>query len=112
MKHPLQRAIEYMRENLSQNITLEKLAATVNLSPYYFARLFKEEIGVAPHQYLIQQRVERAKQLLMEGNLNLAQIANYVGFADQSHLSRHFKQQLGISPKVLALYNKNIQNPL
>lgn len=110
VKHSLQRAIDYIKENLSQNITLENLAAVVNLSPYYFARLFKEEIGIAPHQYLIQQRVERAKQLLIEGNLSLAQIANCVGFADQSHLSRHFKQHLGLSPKALALYNRNRQN--
>jgi len=73
----------------------------VHLSPFHLARLFKQVLGVSPHQYLIQVRVNSARSLLSAGSgeRSLAEIAAAVGFADQSHLTRHFKRITGITPR-------------
>jgi len=98
-RYQLQQVTEYIDASLNQGLTLSDLAAIAQLSPNHFARLFKQSTGQTPHQYVIQQRVERAKRLLMEGQLALADIALEVGFAHQSHLNRHFKRWVGVTPK-------------
>ncbi|MBF2004066.1 MAG: helix-turn-helix transcriptional regulator [Chlorogloeopsis fritschii C42_A2020_084] len=107
-KSKLQRAIAYIQEHLDQDISLDEIAAEVNLSSYHFARLFKQSTGSAPHQYQIRCRVERAKELLQQGDMAIADIATYVGFYDQSHLNRHFKRIVGVSPKVIQQNSKNV----
>lgn len=99
MGHPVavQKACDYVRDNLSKNISLSELAQLVNLSPYYLNRLFQRHTGLAPHGYQNVQRVLRAKQLLHTQKA-LRDIALAVGFADQSHFSRHFKRVMGTSP--------------
>ena len=97
--HQLRRVIEYVDAYLDQDLALVELAAIVSLSPNYFTRLFKQSTGFTPHQYVIQQRVERAKRLLLESKLAIADIALEVGFAHQSHLNRHFKRWVGVTPK-------------
>lgn len=69
------------------------------MSPNYFSRLFKETTGITPHQYVIRCRVEEAQDLLRQGKLSIAEIATQVGFVDQSHLNRHFKRLVGVTPK-------------
>ena len=69
------------------------------MSPTYFSRLFKETTGITPHQYVIRCRIDRAKNLLQQGKLSIAEIAKEVGFVDQSHLHRHFKRLVGVTPK-------------
>ena len=69
------------------------------MSPSYFSRLFKQSTGYAPHQYVIRCRVERAKKLLLQEKLTIADIAYSLGFAHQSHLNRHFKRLVGVTPK-------------
>lgn len=97
------RAVEaYIHAHLDQNIALADLADVANLSEFHFARLFKQTTGLPPHQFVIQQRVERAKQLIAAGRLSLAQIAIEVGFSDQSQLNRHFKRHVGVTPKRFA----------
>jgi AraC family transcriptional regulator len=100
---------DYMYDRLDQDISLSELAASVDLSVSYFTRLFKQSLGLAPHQYLIACRVERAKSLLLKSNLTLAEVAHAVGFVDQSHLNRHFKRMMGISPGMLCKQSKNVQ---
>lgn len=95
------RAIDYMHANLNHDISLDVLAQTVNISPSHFRRLFKQATGMAPHQYLIDLRVNRAKELLLTGSFSVNQVAAEVGFADQSHLHRHFKRIFGITPKAV-----------
>lgn len=102
--------VDYIDANLNRNISLAELAATVPLSQYHFAHLFKESIGTSPHQYLIRCRVERAKQLLVMSNLPIAAIAHAVGFASQAHFTYHFKRLVGVTPKVFHSDRKNIKN--
>jgi AraC-like DNA-binding protein len=83
---------------LGQTIDLKALAAEARLSAFHFARAFKQSQGVTPHHFILQRRLEKARQLLEEAQLSLAEIATSVGFADQSHFSRRFRDHVGISP--------------
>jgi len=96
-------AVRYMQDNYSREVPLSDIAAAVHLSPFHLTRLFKQTLGVSPHQYLIQVRVNSARSLLTAGSgeRSLAEVASAVGFADQSHLTRHFKRLLGVTPKQL-----------
>lgn len=96
----LRQVVEYMDAYLDRDLALAELAAVARMSPNYFTQLFKQSTGLTPHQYVIQRRVERAKHLLMEGKGTIADIALQVGFAHQSHLNRHFKRWVGVTPKV------------
>lgn len=82
--HKLVQVIEYIDEYLAQNIGLSELAQVVDMSQYHFARLFKQSVGITPHQYLIRQRVERAKQLLRQRDLSIADVALQCGFANRA----------------------------
>ncbi|MDM9379867.1 AraC family transcriptional regulator [Chlorogloeopsis sp. ULAP01] len=95
------RTIDYMHAHLDQDISLEVLAQSVNLSPSHLRRLFKQATGMAPHQYLINLRINRAKELLLSGGFSVNEVAAEVGFADQSHLHRHFKRIFGVTPKTI-----------
>jgi AraC family transcriptional regulator len=94
-------AIDYLHAHLAEDISLDQLAQSVNLSPSHLRRLFKQATGLAPHQYLLQLRVNRAKELLLTGSFSVGQVATEVGFADQSHLHRHFKRVFGVTPKAV-----------
>lgn len=108
-KYKLQQATDYIHDALDQDLSLSDLAALLQMSPFHFARLFKQSTGLAPHQFIIRCRVERAKELLLHSPLGIADIAAEVGFANQSHLNRHFKRLLGVTPRVALENRKNIQ---
>lgn len=95
------RAVSLAKELLQAQLvappSLEALAAAVNLSPFHFARVFRRATGMPPHTWLMQQRIARARTLLQRGCLPL-EVAMQLGFADQSHLSRQFKQVYGVGP--------------
>jgi AraC family transcriptional regulator len=95
----LQQAIDYIHSHLDQDLSLVELASIINISPTYFASLFKQSMGIAPHQYVIQQRVEQAKFMLSKTDLAIADIASKVGFSSQSHLTQQFKRLTGMTPK-------------
>jgi AraC family transcriptional regulator len=95
----LQQAIDYIHTYLDRDLSLVELAEVINISPVYFARLFRQTIGTSPHQYVIQQRVERAKEMLLKTDLAIADIALEVGFSSQSHLTRQFKRVTGMTPR-------------
>lgn len=97
----LKQVIDYIQDNLAQEISLDAIANYLGISRYYFCRLFKQSTGLSPHQYVIQQRVEQSKQLLLQGEMSIADIAQACGFAHQSHLNRHFKRLTGITPRTL-----------
>ncbi len=76
------------------------MATQLGMSQYYFCRLFRQSMGLPPYRYVIQQRIERAKQLLRsERQRAIADIALDCGFSSQSHLARHFRQMTGVTPK-------------
>ena len=83
---------------LDEPISLAELARACKLSPSHFARAFRQTTGQPPHRWLMEQRIEKAKQLLVDSTLSLAQIAWTCGFADQSHFTRVFAQLVQSSP--------------
>jgi AraC family transcriptional regulator len=95
----LQQAIDYIHTYLNRDLSLAELASVINISPTYFASLFKQAMGISPHQYVIQQRVEHAKLMLSKTDLVIADIALQVGFSSQSHLTQQFKRLTGMTPK-------------
>lgn len=97
-KEKLDQAIDYIQAYLSKNLSLEEMAAELGMSQYYFCHLFKQSMGISPHQYLIQQRVERAKFLLGRSKKSIANIAVECGFANQSHFARYFRRHTGVNP--------------
>lgn len=97
-KSQIELVIEYIRSNLDKNLGLKELALLLHMSPHYFCHLFKQSMGMTPHQYVIKIRVHRAKELLLTGKFSIAQVALMVGFANQSHLNRHFKKIVGVTP--------------
>jgi AraC family transcriptional regulator len=98
-RRKLQQAIDYINTNLDRDLSLSELANLVQISPHYFALLFKQSTGLTPHQYVIKARVNRSKELLQQGELSIADISQIVGFANQSHLNLHFKRLVGVTPK-------------
>jgi AraC family transcriptional regulator len=94
----LQRVTDLMLANLERDVSLSELAAECKLSHSYFTRAFKRSTGESPHRWLLRQRVERAKELLREGDVALSEIAIACGFADQSHFTRVFRSLAGASP--------------
>ena len=95
----LKPVINYISDHLDQDLGLEELAAIAQLSQYHFSRAFKRSTGMSPHQYVIRQRVDRAKLLLRKEKMSICEVAIACGFTHQSHLNRHFKRLTGITPK-------------
>jgi transcriptional regulator GlxA family with amidase domain len=88
----------YVEANLEESITIGRLAGLVGLSRCHFARAFKQSEGMTPHHFLSSCRVRRAQELLVKTDFPLGQVAIAAGFADQSHLSRRFRELVGITP--------------
>lgn len=109
-RHKLNHVLDYIMANLNNSLGLEELAQQVGMSQFYFSRLFKQSLGITPHQYVIQQRVEQAKLLIQKGELSLAEVAYSCGFANQGHFNRHFKLHTGATPKEIARTYKNGKN--
>lgn len=95
----LLQVLAYIHDHLDQDIKLADLAALLNMSQFHFSHLFKQAIGTSPDQYLLQQRVERAKQLLKDSDRSIMDIAFLCGFSSYSHLSKQFRQLTGLTPK-------------
>lgn len=97
-KARLKRVLEYIDANLGKNITLSDLAGVVNMSLYYFAVLFRQSTGLSPHRYILNQRVERAKELLRDQQLSVLDVSINVGFEHQNNFARAFRRVVGVSP--------------
>jgi len=100
-------AIAYMRENLEFSISLVDIARAINRSPSHFARQFRNELGMPPHHYLVNLRIEKAQMLLERTKTSIAEIAFECGFSHQEHLTRFFQRRVGTTP---AAYRRSKQN--
>lgn len=96
--HKVRAAIEYIEAHLNQGLSIDVIAAAVNMSAFRFARGFKKQTGRSPHQFLLERRVEVAKDLLRATDQKLADIAQSVGFANQSHFATVFRQRCRMTP--------------
>jgi AraC family transcriptional regulator len=95
----LARVIQYVNDNLSKDLTLSDLAAVARMNPHHFSRAFKQSTGYPPHRYVNNCRVDRAKRLLTEDRLPLAEVGLSVGFQNQSHFTTLFHRLTGVTPK-------------
>ncbi|BBB89508.1 MAG TPA: AraC family transcriptional regulator [Methylomusa anaerophila] len=103
------RVREYIEDNYTQNISIQILAKLCGLSPFHLIRVFRECVGVPPHLYLKQVRINRAKKLLVRG-FSPAFVAHEVGFVDQSHFSKHFKEIIGITPNKYRKFTQELSS--
>ncbi|MEM6840024.1 MAG: AraC family transcriptional regulator [Cyanobacteria bacterium P01_C01_bin.120] len=95
----LRQALEVIHASLDQPLRLDQIADALGLDVYYFSRLFHQSMGVTPYQYVLRQRVEKAKKLLRNRQLSITEIALECGFTSSSHLARRFRKLVGVSPK-------------
>ncbi|MGH9603518.1 MAG: AraC family ligand binding domain-containing protein [Terriglobales bacterium] len=96
-RQSVERIRHYLTDNYAENISLKRLAEVAGLSPFHLNRTFSRELGLPPHAFQTQVRVLKAKQLLQQER-PIAEVASATGFADQSHLTRHFKRVIGVAP--------------
>lgn len=89
--------VEHLRANLDRPVSLDELASLVSCSTFHLIRIFREQLGVSPHAFLVQLRLERARRL-MERGVPIAEAALSAGLSDQSHLTRKFKARYGVTP--------------
>jgi len=97
----VERVRAHVAEHFAERITLADLARVAEVSPFHLARVVKRGLGLAPHAYVNQVRIRHARVLLARGGAP-AEVALAVGFCDQSHLGRHFKRTVGVSPAQFA----------
>jgi AraC family transcriptional regulator len=98
-KHKLRRVIEFIDENLERDLTLAELAEVAELSPFHFARSFKQTAGSTPIQFLMQRRIDFARRLLVESELPIVEIGLRAGFKNQSHFATLFRKITAMTPK-------------
>jgi AraC family transcriptional regulator len=95
----LRRVLEYIAENIGDDITLVKLAETAGYSPFHFARKFQLAMGITPHRYVSRMRLENAMAELAAGNLSVAEVALNAHFSSQASFTRAFHRATGVTPK-------------
>jgi AraC family transcriptional regulator len=94
----LKKVLEFIDANLDKNLSLSALANTANMNLYYFAVLFRKSMRVSPHQYFLNRRVDRAKQLLHDRKLSVLDVGLQVGFDHANNFARTFRRRTGKSP--------------
>ena len=97
--HILRRVQEFINENLEEDMGLAEIAAVAGLSQFHFARSFRKTTGMTPQQYLMQQRIERAKELLSRADLPIVEVSLRTGFKNQSHFTTLFRKMTKLTPK-------------
>jgi len=97
-KTQLRRSIDYIHANLHRDLTLTEIASVANMSKYHFAKSFRQMAGVAPHQYLVKLRIEKARKMLAHDTVSVEEIASRVGYTDKGNFSRQFLKIVGVSP--------------
>ena len=95
----IEQTLEYIKQNLTANLTLESMAKAACFNPIYFHKLFKSSTGRTLHEYVEDQRIQKSIHLLLSTNMTLTQIAYECGFSSQSYFSYAFKRHTGLSPR-------------
>ena len=90
---------EFIERNLSERFTLADLAGAAYMSRFHFARMFRRTFGISPMEYVLRERIERAKPMLLDRRVSIADVAATFGFCDQSHFTRSFRRIAGCSPR-------------
>jgi AraC family transcriptional regulator len=99
-EHKLRSVQTFLREHISETVHVDELAAVVHMSPFHFARMFKQTTGQTPHLYVVMQRVETAKALLRTTDEPLIEVAAQAGFRTQGHFTGVFRRYTGLTPHV------------
>jgi AraC family transcriptional regulator len=94
----LRKVEDYVRAHLAENISIERLAELAELSPFHFSRVFKDSTGMTPLQFVIRERMLRARQLIRETSGSLIEIALEVGYTSPSHFAEVFRRTVGMPP--------------
>jgi len=97
-RYRLKRVLDYIGDNLTEDLGLSQLAGLAGMSPHYFAELFKRSTGYAPHRYVMLQRIERAKQALRDPERGVTEAGIDAGFQNPSHFAHVFRRFVGVSP--------------
>ena len=98
--YKLKQVINYINDNLDKRIGLEDLSKLLDLSTYYLCREFRNSVGVSPYRYILERRIDKAKELIKNTKLSLADISYESGFSSQSQMTQHFRKTIGVTPKV------------
>jgi AraC family transcriptional regulator len=99
--HRLKRVLAFIEDQLAEDISLDQIASVAGLSPSHTRTLFRRAMRVPLHQFIVQRRVELGRSLLLHSSLSIAEIAQTAGFAHQSHMARHMRRILGVTPRDL-----------
>jgi YesN/AraC family two-component response regulator len=97
-RHRLKRVLDYIAANMAADISLKQLAAVAGMSAHYFAELFRQSTGCAPHRYVLSQRIQRAKERLRDPGISVIDAGLDAGFQNPSHFARTFRKLVGTSP--------------
>lgn len=107
-EHQLRKVDEFIKNHIGNQISVEDMADLLNCSKFYFLREFKKMVGITPYQYLMNQRLDQAKSLLLVSGADIASVSHDLGFNDQSHFTRSFKKQFGKTPGQYQKSHKNL----
>ena len=94
----IQMAVEYINDHITEDITIDRICASIYMSKYHFCRLFKEKIGLTVMEYVLKTRIMMAKELLSFSNMSVTEISEACAFSSVSCFSRAFKSETGVSP--------------
>jgi AraC family transcriptional regulator len=95
----LRRAVQYIEDNLHRELALSDIAAALAISPGHFSHAFRQTLGLPPHQYVVQRRIERAKSLLRESDVPISEVANRIGCSSAASFSVLFQRATGMTPR-------------
>jgi AraC family transcriptional regulator len=107
--HKVKAVQSFVREHIAETIHVDELAAAVHMSPFHFARMFKQSVGQTPHLYIVLQRVETAKELLRNSDVPLIEVAAQAGFRTQGHFTGVFYRYTGYTPRIFRIGSRTAQ---